>query len=266
MARRGRLGRDRARQPARRRTGGARRAATSRSRPTSPRTPRSWGSRSSCSRRWRGPRSCSTPATAADVRRLPRLYTGGRLRVLRGPGRGRARATRTARPSWRPTTATTRASPATPSFIEALGAVYCGDLDRYVELTGDGRRAVRPRAGLRPRRRTSTVSSRRAGSRRRSRSPRSRSRRRGRSATRTGSSYALWIAGMAFSKADAAPRARGVGRGRRRRARAPRPVLRGLPRARRGAPAHLRRRARGRARCCSPTRSPRSTGPATCRS
>ncbi len=31
------------------------------------------------------------PAAAADVRRLPRLYTGRGVRVLRGPGRGGAR-------------------------------------------------------------------------------------------------------------------------------------------------------------------------------
>ena len=65
--------------------------------------------------------------------------------------------------------------------------MYCGDLDRYVELTGDGGAAVRQRSGLRPGRRTSTASSRAAGSRRRSRSPRSPSPRRDRSATRTGS-------------------------------------------------------------------------------
>ena len=56
-------------------TSGAPHAATSRSRPTSRRTPRSSGSRYSCSKRWPGPRSCIEPAAAADVRRLPRLYT-----------------------------------------------------------------------------------------------------------------------------------------------------------------------------------------------
>ena len=65
----------------------------------------------------------------------PPLHRGG-LRVLRRAGRRRPGRTRTGPPSWRPTPATTRASPATPSFIEALGQVYCGDLDRYVELTG----------------------------------------------------------------------------------------------------------------------------------
>ncbi len=46
----------------------------------------------------------------------------------------------------------------------------------------------------------------------------------------------------------AAPGARGLGRGHGRRPRPAGPVLRGLHRARRGAAAHLRRRARGRAR------------------
>ena len=127
---------------------------------------------------------------------------GGRLRVLRRDGPRPPARTRTGRPSWRPTPATTRASPGYASFIEALGQVYCGDLDRYVELTGDGGAALRQRSGLRPRRPTSTASSRAAGSRRRSRSPRSPSPRRGSLGNPYWISYALWIAGMAFSKAD----------------------------------------------------------------
>ena len=84
-------------------------------------------------------------------------------------------------------------------FVEALGQVYCGDLDRYVELTGEVA-ALRAR-GVRP-------------GRLRRRAPVG-----GRieealalteesvAAARTlGNpywiSYALWIAGMAFSKAD----------------------------------------------------------------
>ena len=52
---------------------------------------------------------------------------------------------------------------------------------------------------------------------------------------------------MAFSKADARRALAAWDEGVAVRARAPRPVLRGLPRTRRGPPAHLRRRARGRA-------------------
>ena len=94
---------------------------------------------------------------------------------------------------------------------------------------------------------TSTASSRAAGSRRRSRSPRNRSPPPATLGNPYWISYALWIAGMAFSKADVRRAFAALGRGRRLRARAPRAVLRRLPRARRGSPAHVRRRARGRA-------------------
>ena len=60
-------------------------------------------------------------------------------------------------------------------------------------------------------------------------------------------SYALWIAGMAFSKADVRRAFAAWDEGVAFGTRAPRPVLRGLPRPRRGSPAHLRRRGRGRA-------------------
>ena len=40
------------------------------------------------------------------------------------------------RPSWRSTPRYEGCEPGYASFVEALGAVYCGDLDRYVELTG----------------------------------------------------------------------------------------------------------------------------------
>ena len=58
-------------------------------------------------------------------------------RASRDGPRPRAR-TRTEPPSSRPTPATTRASPATRRSSRRWAAVYCGDLDRYVELTGDG--------------------------------------------------------------------------------------------------------------------------------
>ena len=131
-----------------------------------------------------------------------------------GP-RPRAR-TRTERPSWRPTPATTRASRATRRSSRRSAQVYCGDLDRYVELTGEVARALRQRAGLRPGRRTSTASSRRAGSRRRSRSPRSRSPPPATLGNPYWISYALWIAGHGVLQGRRAAGARGLGRGRRR--------------------------------------------------
>ena len=89
-------------------------------------------------------------------------------------------------------------------FIEALCQVYCGDLERYVELTGEVVRRYGATRGY-GLARTSTGSSRRDGSRRRWRSPSNRSPPRD-----LGNpywiSYALWIAGMAFSRADAPAR------------------------------------------------------------
>ena len=132
----------------------------------------------------------------------PPVHRRPATRASRDGPRRRA-PTRTARPSWRSTPATTRASPGYASFIEALGEVYCGDLDRYVELTGDGGASATEAIGATASRPTSTVSSRAVGSTRPSRSTEESV-----AAARTlGNpywiSYALWIAGMAFSKADA---------------------------------------------------------------
>ena len=76
------------------------------------------------------------PATAADVRRLPRLYTAagyacfaGRAEAARGNAHRATELERDERYEACP--------PGYASFIEALGAVYCGDLDRYIELTGE---------------------------------------------------------------------------------------------------------------------------------
>ena len=76
------------------------------------------------------------PATAADVRRLPRLYTAagyacfaGRAEAARANAHRATELERDERYEACP--------PGYASFIEALGAVYCGDLDRYVELTGE---------------------------------------------------------------------------------------------------------------------------------
>jgi len=75
-------------------------------------------------------------ATEADVRRLPRLYTGAGYACFAGRAPAAAanahRATELENDS--------RYDPCEPgyaTFIEALGQVYCGRLDRYVDLTRD---------------------------------------------------------------------------------------------------------------------------------
>ncbi len=74
-------------------------------------------------------------ATAADVPRLPRLYTAAGYACFVG------RAESAVVHAHRATELETRAGyepcePGYAAFIEALAHVYCGDLDRYVELTG----------------------------------------------------------------------------------------------------------------------------------
>ncbi|MEY2415735.1 MAG: hypothetical protein QOH53_1069, partial [Ilumatobacteraceae bacterium] len=74
-------------------------------------------------------------ATAADVRRLPRLYTGAGYACFVG------RAEAAAANAHRATELETHSrydscEPGYATFIEALGEVYCGHLDRYIELTG----------------------------------------------------------------------------------------------------------------------------------
>ncbi len=76
------------------------------------------------------------PAAAADVRRLPRLYAAagyacfaGRAEAARANAHRATQLERDQRYEACP--------PGYASFIEALGAVYCGELDRYIELTGE---------------------------------------------------------------------------------------------------------------------------------
>ena len=74
-------------------------------------------------------------ATAADVPRLPRLYTAAGYACF--VGRAEAAAANAHRAT--ELEADARYDPCEPgyaTFIEALGQVYCGHLDRYVELTG----------------------------------------------------------------------------------------------------------------------------------
>jgi len=75
-------------------------------------------------------------ASVADVPRLPRLYTAAGYACFAGrPEAARANAHRATELE-----ADGRYDPCEPGysmFVEALGQVYCGDLDRYVELTGE---------------------------------------------------------------------------------------------------------------------------------
>jgi predicted ATPase/class 3 adenylate cyclase/DNA-binding CsgD family transcriptional regulator len=75
------------------------------------------------------------PASAADVRRLPRLYTAAGYACFAGRAEAaRANAHRATELEVDPRY--DACEPGYASFVEALGHVYCGDLDRYVELTG----------------------------------------------------------------------------------------------------------------------------------
>jgi predicted ATPase/class 3 adenylate cyclase/DNA-binding CsgD family transcriptional regulator len=75
-------------------------------------------------------------ASTADVPRLPRLYTAAGYACFVGrPDAARHNAHRATELA-----ADDRYDPCEPGysmFIEALGQVYCGDLDRYIELTGE---------------------------------------------------------------------------------------------------------------------------------
>ena len=75
-------------------------------------------------------------ASAADVSRLPRLYTAAGYACFAGRAEAaRAKAHRAVEFGRR-----RRYDPCEPGyamFVEALGQVYCGDLERYIELTGE---------------------------------------------------------------------------------------------------------------------------------
>lgn len=75
------------------------------------------------------------PAAGANVRRLPRLYTAAGYACFAGRAEeARANAHRATELEDDPRY--DACEPGYASFIEALASVYCGDLDRYVELTG----------------------------------------------------------------------------------------------------------------------------------
>jgi predicted ATPase/DNA-binding CsgD family transcriptional regulator len=143
-------------------------------------------------------------ATAADVRRLPRLYTAAGYACFAG----RAEAARAHAHRATELETDARYDPCEPgyaAFIEALGQVYCGNLDRYVELTG----MVAHRYGQgRGYALASYVDGLQASGRvdealELAEESVAIARERG---NPYWISYALWIAGLAFSKADA-PRA-----------------------------------------------------------
>jgi predicted ATPase/DNA-binding CsgD family transcriptional regulator len=75
-------------------------------------------------------------ASSADVSRLPRLYTAAGYACFAGrPDAARRNAHQATELE-----ADDRYDPCEPGysmFVEALGQVYCGDLDRYLELTGE---------------------------------------------------------------------------------------------------------------------------------
>jgi predicted ATPase/class 3 adenylate cyclase/DNA-binding CsgD family transcriptional regulator len=75
-------------------------------------------------------------ASSADIPRLPRLYTAAGYACFVGrPDEARRNAHRATELE-----TDDRYDPCEPGysmFIEALGQVYCGDLDRYIELTGE---------------------------------------------------------------------------------------------------------------------------------
>ncbi len=140
------------------------------------------------------------PASDADVGRLPRLYTAAGFACFAG----RAEAAR--KNAHRATELEIDArydacEPGYASFVEALASVYCGDLDRYVELTaavaeqyGNGRGYALAAYvdGLQSCGRIEEALALTEESV---------------AAARTNGnpywiSYALWIAGMVFSKAD----------------------------------------------------------------
>ena len=140
------------------------------------------------------------PASAADVTRLPRLYTGAGFACFAGRAEA-ARANAHRATELEMDSRYDACEPGYASFVEALASVYCGDLDRYVELTGTvARRFGRDRGyglaayvdGLQSCGRIeealalteeSVAAARALGN-------------------PYWISYALWIAGMAFSKAD----------------------------------------------------------------
>jgi len=76
------------------------------------------------------------PAVAADIRRLPRLCTAAGYACFAGRAEA-ARANAHRATQLEVDSRYDACEPGYAAFVEALGSVYCGDLDRYVELTSE---------------------------------------------------------------------------------------------------------------------------------
>ena len=139
-------------------------------------------------------------AAAADVPRLPRLYTGAGYACFAGRP---AAARRNAHCATELETAGgyDPCEPGYSMFVEALGQVYCGDLDRYIELTEE---VVRRYGATRGYGLASYVDGLQSAGR--VEEALAITERSVAVARDLGNpywiSYALWIAGMAFSRAD----------------------------------------------------------------
>ncbi len=139
-------------------------------------------------------------ASSADVRRLPRLYTAAGYACFTGrPDAARRNAHRATELE-----ADARYDPCEPGysmFIEALGQVYCGDLDRYIALTGEVARRYGAERGYGLASYVDGLQS--AG---RVDEALALTERSVAAARELGNpywiAYALWIAGMAFSRSD----------------------------------------------------------------
>ena len=196
--------------------------------------------------------------------RLPRLYTAAGYACFAGrPDAARHNAHRAT--ELEAEGRYDACEPGYSMFIEALGQVYCGDLDRYVELTGEvatqygaerGYALAAYVDGLQSAGRIDEAARAHGGVRR------------GRPDLR----QSLLVDVRAVDRRHGvraqrpAPRTCGVGRGHRGRSRTPGALLRGLPRPRRRR-ASTRRTENPKRHCsCSPGRSTRSSVPATSRS
>ncbi len=139
-------------------------------------------------------------ATVAEVRHLPRLYTAAGYACFAGRA-GAARANAHRATELELDSRYDACEPGYASFVEALGHVYCGDLDRYVELTGTVARTYGSERGYGLAAYVDGLQS--AG---RIEEALGLTEESVAAARALGNpywiSYALWIAGMAFSKAD----------------------------------------------------------------
>ena len=91
-------------------------------------------------------------ATRADVRAAPSPVRRGGLRLLRRAGRGRDRPRPSRHRARGAIRATSPASPATRRSSRPSAQVYCGNLDRYVELTREVAALPGTHPGVRDRR------------------------------------------------------------------------------------------------------------------